>query len=855
MAESNRSPRWRDLVALLTQTLCAWLLLTSLGCGDAPGLAPSTLAGISPSNVQVAQGTTERFSALGHAPEGTLADLTRGAHWQVQRESGELVSEGETPLLHFATPGRYLVTASVAGQRISTPVTVTAATLSSLSLSPSTPSVPLGRLQQFKATAKFSDGTTQDVTAMAAWSVKDTEGTGVGSVDAGGLVQAKALGKARVQARYELKSTYTTMTVTPAALTRIEISPSVLSLPIGLTEQFQATGIYTDGSRMDLSSQVTWAVQNVMGVGVLTLTSTGRATAKSEGVVLVSAELTGTRVESRVTVTPAAAIRIQLVPPPGGATSAPRGTTMRLLAKADLSDGTTGDVTSSCIWSIFGESGPSVASVNATGLISANNQGSAIVQCIAGRATGTRFIEVTRQAPVRLTIAPANARIPLGATQTLSAIQLMTDGSTEDVSLWTTWAISDLVETGALTLGTRGALTAVKLGRVRVTATSGLLSAVGEAEAVLPGRVTQLFFEVYERNPMQLAKGLPLQARLVAVTDLGWYQGVNLTATWNLIDVVGTGVASLGPRGTVSGLQNGQAELSGSYGGLTAKLLVNVGPFVATRAQFDYGIMALWGTSETNMWAGRADGTILRWDGTTWTNVGSLGASAVTAITGTSNSDVWIGSRDGTLGYWNGMTMRRVSIATMSPIVSLWRQDASVIYIGTEKGLVRLDIPTNTQTVVLSGGTARNVWGTSATDIWAVGSSNEVNRFDGMTWSKTTIPMASSLIGGLGGTSATDVWALTGLGVAYHFDGVAWTTHTLTTSFNEVRGLLVHSATEVWVFGTGAPTFFGPGAAMRWDGTKWTLLPVSSSAPLGSGFRTPSKMWFGSRSGPIFRQE
>src|SRR4029077_5876087 len=50
-----------------------------------------------------------------------------------------------------------------------------------------------------------------------------------------------------------------TLTVTPATLVSIQVTPPTPSVAKGLTQQFIATGLYTDNSTQDLTSMVTWA--------------------------------------------------------------------------------------------------------------------------------------------------------------------------------------------------------------------------------------------------------------------------------------------------------------------------------------------------------------------------------------------------------------------------------------------------------------------------------------------------------------------------------------------------------------------------------------------------------------------
>jgi hypothetical protein len=60
---------------------------------------------------------------------------------------------------------------SVSGQAS---LTVTNATLSSIAITPTAPqSISLGSTVQYKATATFSDSTTQDVTTLVTWTSSD----------------------------------------------------------------------------------------------------------------------------------------------------------------------------------------------------------------------------------------------------------------------------------------------------------------------------------------------------------------------------------------------------------------------------------------------------------------------------------------------------------------------------------------------------------------------------------------------------------------------------------------------------------------------------------------------------------
>src|SRR5580700_7273570 len=65
-----------------------------------------------------------------------------------------------------------------------------------------------------------------------------------------------------------------------AQLTSIAVGPPDSTIATGLSSQFTATGLYSDGSKQDLSSQVTWSSANaaaawINDVGLVTAASPG----------------------------------------------------------------------------------------------------------------------------------------------------------------------------------------------------------------------------------------------------------------------------------------------------------------------------------------------------------------------------------------------------------------------------------------------------------------------------------------------------------------------------------------------------------------------------------------------------
>ena len=75
-----------------------------------------------------------------------------------------------------------------------------------------------------------------------------------------------------------------------STLTSIAVSPDFTSINTGATQQFTATGSYSDGSTQNLTSQVTWTSSNT---SVATIGSGGVASSVSAGTTTITAAMSG----------------------------------------------------------------------------------------------------------------------------------------------------------------------------------------------------------------------------------------------------------------------------------------------------------------------------------------------------------------------------------------------------------------------------------------------------------------------------------------------------------------------------------------------------------------------------------
>ena len=168
-------------------------------------------------------------------------------------------------------------------------ITVGAATLESIAVTPASPSIAKGQTQQFTATGTYSDSSTANITSQVTWTSATTT---VATITTGGLATGTGTGTSNITASLSgVTSPADVLTVTSgtATLVSIALSPSTDSLPVGATQQFTATGTYSDSSTQNLTG-VTWASTNTAAA---TISTAGFAQVVGVGSTTVSASMSG----------------------------------------------------------------------------------------------------------------------------------------------------------------------------------------------------------------------------------------------------------------------------------------------------------------------------------------------------------------------------------------------------------------------------------------------------------------------------------------------------------------------------------------------------------------------------------
>lgn len=447
---------------------------------------------------------------------------------------------------------------------------VDATTVRSIAVSPTAPTVAKGATLQFSAIATFTDGSTQDVTRMATWAVKDLSGSGVATIDTTGLMSAKTVGRATISARYKTRSSSTQVTVTAPSLSSIVIAPADPSIPKGGTVRFAATGVFSDGSTSDITSDVSWEVTDLMGSRVASIDGTGTATGVSTGQATVSAEYMGLTAETTLTVGAALPVSISLTP---SNASIAKGGSQAYRATLTLSDGSTQDATSMATWTIADRMGTGVALISSTGVARALSIGTATVTVTYMGRTASTTLTVTAAVLSSIAITPATASVVKGGTATLQAMGTYSDGTVSDVTSSAAWTVSDVSGTGVASVTAPGKIAGKNVGKATVTATLGSLTASASLDVVLP-TYTKL---VINGLPVTV-QSVPTPFTASATLSDGSSVDVTTRCTWSVKPgpLPLPGAATIDSKGVLTATASGVVEVTATFMGLTSTFSVLV---------------------------------------------------------------------------------------------------------------------------------------------------------------------------------------------------------------------------------------------------------------------------------------
>jgi uncharacterized protein YjdB len=420
--------------------------------------------------------------------------------------------------------------------------------VTSIQVSPTSMSIGMGAQQQFHATAHLSDGTSQDITSSATWSSSDSN---IASVSAAGIATGSGPGTVTIKAKSGAMESNASLTVTAAAanLVSISIAPSASSIPVNTSQQFTATGTYSDGSSADLTALVTWSSSTT---AIATVDVGGLVTAVAAGSTNISASFAGVSQVTPLTVTAPTIVSIAVTPV--GQTLG-IGISQQYVATATYSDGSSSDLSSGVTWT---SSSPSVVTVTAAGVITTVAAGNTNITATLGSLTDSSTLTVVAAHLTSIAVSPGVQSMAAGTTMQFSAIGSFDDGSTQLLTNLT-WSSST---PATATVDALGVVTGVGSGTSTITATSGSVS--GTASLTVTG-ATLVSIAVSPANST-MAQGTTKQFTATGTFSDASVQDITTTVVWTSSNPA---AATINAQGSATSATNGSTTITAGFGAIT----------------------------------------------------------------------------------------------------------------------------------------------------------------------------------------------------------------------------------------------------------------------------------------------
>ncbi|GAB1341808.1 beta strand repeat-containing protein [Gemmatimonas sp.] len=438
----------------------------------------------------------------------------------------------------------------------------------SVQITPGTVNLMVGGVQQLVTTVRDSLGGVL-TGRTARWS---SSNTAVATVSATGLITAVAEGTATLTVTVEGATATALLSVgpLPPAVTSLTVSPSAHSMVAGQTRTLAPVVGRPSGAPTPTITYGTAnpAIATVSTAGVITALSNGTATITVTVTASGNTTYAAATLTELVTVTVAPAVASVQVTP--GSASIMPGTTQQL--STTVRDSSGAELTGRAVaWTT---SNAAIASVSATGLVTAVAVGTATITATVGGVPGIMTLTVLAL-PTSITsvaVTPTSVSLPVGRSASLTPDVTQPSGAPAATVTYGTTAPS------IATVSAAGLVVAVGPGTATITVTASSAGNTGYSAASRTATVTVTVTDV----PVATVSVAPANASIltgatqqlvVTARDSAGQTLTGRTVSWATLNA---SVATVSTNGLVTGISAGSATITATIDGVVGTATITV---------------------------------------------------------------------------------------------------------------------------------------------------------------------------------------------------------------------------------------------------------------------------------------
>ncbi|MCY9692349.1 Ig-like domain-containing protein [Paenibacillus alginolyticus] len=529
----SRQSKWLSLVFIFI------LAAQSLVTGTAFAADEISKLVLNKNELAMQVGDTANLTATAIFVSGSTENATVKTDWNSGSTDVASVYAG---VVTAKKEGKAVITATYMGKTVIVNVDVSKK-VKSLTKDKQSLALRLNATDQVKITAFYDDGTSEDVTSKADYTVDTSSIVTVTN----GLVKGQNPGSATITIKFMNQSL--TLPVDVEVVRRIDAQKSSVSLLLNGTEKIKLMATYPDGTIDDVSDKAVWTTDKANVADAIKGTVTGYSVGTANLTATYGTKSTTIKVDVDSTV------KLSLDKPN---ILLKKNATETLKLEATYADGTTADFTDRAEWA---SSDADIVQVT-KGKLSAVSIGEATIYAKYGDKVVTANVDV--EVPRRLVVSADLLSLQTGQELPLILTATYADGTSGPVTDSAVWS----VDNDTIAFVSKGKVTAYKSGEATVTAEYGGKKTTTKIEVDIPTLIKP------SKKIVNLQKGGSEKVTLTAyfkdnrdapdVTSLAEWT----TSSKDIAEVRG---------GEITGISTGTATITGKYGTRTTSIQVSVG--------------------------------------------------------------------------------------------------------------------------------------------------------------------------------------------------------------------------------------------------------------------------------------